>query len=267
MKSSALAFAVLLLAACAGAQRPAALWRPHAAAGTDPHAAQVETASQLLDDGLYDRARSEVEALLAADAVHPLLPFLRARLAAHDQDWPGCIVWARRAVEASPGWGEPRVLLARACLEAERIGDADAAFADVDRLLPDSPWGPYGRAWVASRRLDQARAAGLADEALRRDPDHLPSLALRAGVARLAGDSQVEERLLRRLAGLASDDAGVWLRLGELAEADGRRLDAARAYERSWELRPGPAAARRRLDLARLAGDAAAEALWAPRTR
>lgn len=261
----------LLAAGCAGiggSQRAARMWRdPVGGTTRDPHAARVDEARRMLDDGLYDQAKVAVDALIADKATHPLVPLMRARLAEHEQDWPACMQWARTAVEASPGWGEPRILLARACLEAGRVGDADAAFADVDRLLPDSPWGPYGRAWVATRRMDQARAGELADEAIRRDPDHVPSLILRAGVARLTGDPATEERLLRRVVGLAEPDADVEARLGELAEAAGRRLDAARAYERSYEIRPARDVARRRLELARLANDAAAEALWRERSR
>ncbi len=259
----------LVLAGCSAGQRPARLWREASPplSASDPHAAQVDAARHQLDDGLFDQARVAVERLIAEGAGHPLVPLMRAQLAEHDQDWPACIEWARRAVEASPAWGEPRVLLARACLEAGRVGDADAAFADVDRLLSDSPWGPYGRAWVAARRMDQKQAGELADEAIRRDPDHVPSLILRAGVARLTGDPATEERLLRRAVALAEPDAGAWQRLGELAEAGGRRLDAARAYERAWDIRPSREVARRRLELARLAGDAEAESLWRSRTR
>ncbi|MFM2055222.1 MAG: hypothetical protein RL456_3259, partial [Pseudomonadota bacterium] len=224
-----------VLPGCAGNQRPAAIWRQGGAAPADPHAAQVDEARRMLDDGLYDRARIAVDALIADGAQHPLVPLLRARLAEHERDWEACILWSRRAVEATPAWGEPRVLLARACLEAGRVGDADAAFLDVERLLPESPWGPYGRAWVAARRLENARAAELADEALRRDPDHLPSLLLRAGTARLGGDAALEERLLRRAAVIAGGEAQLELRLGELAESAGRTIDAARAYERDWE--------------------------------
>jgi cytochrome c-type biogenesis protein CcmH/NrfG len=265
---SSLLLAVLPLASCAG-QRPARLWRdpPPSFSSSDPFSARVDAARRLLDDGLFDQARTAIESLCADGATHPLVPLMRAQLAEHDQDWPTCIAWAHKAVEASPGWGEPRILLARACLEAGRVGDADSAFADVDRLLPDSPWGPYGRAWVAARRLDQARAGELADEAIRRDPDHVPSLILRAGVARLTGDPATEERLLRRAVALGEPDAGPWARLGELAEAAGRRLDAARAYERAWDLRPSRDVARRRLELARLAGDAEATELWVQRTR
>jgi predicted Zn-dependent protease len=258
---------VLLLAGCIDGNRPARLWRdPPPVVASDPFAARVDAARRQLEDGMFDQARLSVEQLIVDGAKHPLVPLMRARLAEHDEDWAGCISWAHQAVEASPSWGEPRVLLARACLEAGRVGDADAAFADVDRLMPDSPWGPYGRAWVAAKRMDQRRAGELADEAISRDPDHVPSLQMRAGVARLTGDPATEERLLRRAVALAPD-AGTWARLGELAEAAGRRLDAARAYELAWDVRPGRDIARRRLELARLAGDAEAEALWRDRAR
>lgn len=251
----------LLAAGCAG-QQPAALWRDPAVPGADPQAARVEAVARLFADGLYDRARPEITALADEGAAHPLVPWLRARLAELDGDWEGCIAWSRRAAAANPTWGEPRVLLARACLEAGRVGDADAAFADVDRLLPDNPWGPYGRAWVAARQGEPARAAALADEAIARDPGHLPSLGLRATLARQLGEAALEERLLRVIAAAGDPDAAVLARLGELAAAAGRRLDAARAYERAWALRPSRELARRLAELARQGGDLAAAQAW-----
>lgn len=256
---------LLALAACAGPQRVLNPWGVAPQTAGDPQAARIDQASRQMDDGLFDQARATVEALLAEGSTHPMTLLMRARLAEHDGDWGACVNWSRKAVEASPGWGEPRVLLARACLEAKRIEEADAAFADVDRILPDNPWGPYGRAWVAASRLDLPRAAGFADEALSRDPDHRPALLLRANIARLAGDAEVEERCLRRADALGDPDPEVMVRLAALAETAGRSLDAARYYERAWELRPGPDIAKRRLQLARLAEDQAAIRIWSRR--
>lgn len=266
MRAALLALLVLAGAGCAGQQR---LIGPLSGAAKpayrDPFADRVDAARRQLDDGLYDQARASVEALIRDGATHPLVPMMRARLAEHDEDWLACITWSRKAVEASPGWSEPRILLARACIAAKRVDDADAAFADVDRMLPDNPWGPYGRAWVAAQRLDLAHAAGYADEALKRDPDHRGALLLRAQIARLAGDQAVEERCLRRADALDDPDPDVIGRLGELAEAAGRTLDAARLYERSWSLRPSSDVAKRRLALAKLANDAEAVRMWTPR--
>lgn len=257
------ALACLAAAGCGG-QRLARPWAGRSTPAADPAAARVEEARRRLDDGLVAEARALIEELVAAGSEHPLLPYLRAQVAEHDEDWPACIAWARRAIAASPSWGAPRVLLARACLAAGRVDEADAAFADVERLLPDSPWGPYGRAWVAAQRLELAQAAQLAEEALRREADHLPSLQLRAQIARLRGERELEERLLRRALQLAPPAAPLLVRLGELAEAAGRMSDARRAYERAWELQPAPELARRLLDLARAAGDAEAAARWQP---
>jgi predicted Zn-dependent protease len=267
MRAVALIIAGIAVVAsgCAGRQHPVGIFAPAPVVAPDRFSARVDAARRQFDDGSFEQARATLDALIAERAPHPLVPFLRARLAEHDLAWEDCILWARRAVEASPGWGEARVLVARACLEAKRVDEADAAFADVDRLLPDNPWGPYGRAWVAARRLDVARGVELADEALRRDPDHRPCLGLRANLARLAGDPAGEERVLRRLDALGEPDAAVIIRLAELAATAGRPVEAARRYERAYELRPSGDLARRRLELARLAGDTTAERVWAAR--
>lgn len=267
MRLPSIAFLGVLavLTACAGRQHPVGFFAPAPAIAPDRFSSRVDAARRQFDDGNIEQARALIEALIADHAPHPLVPFLRARLAEHDLAWEDCILWARRAVEASPGWGEARVLVARACLEAKRIDEADAAFADVDRLLPENPWGPYGRAWVAARRLDIPRGVELADEALRRDPDHRPSLELRANLARLAGDPTAEERILRRVDALGEPDAAVILRLAELAATSGRPVEAARRYERAYDLRPSADIARRRLELARLAGDPTAERIWSSR--
>lgn len=257
--------ALLALAGCAGRQHPVGVFRPEPVVAPDRFSSRVDAARRQFDDGLFDQARQSLDALAADGSNHPLVPMLRARLAEHDLDWAACITWARRAVEASPGWGEPRVLLARACLEAKRLDDADTAFSDVDRMLPENPWGPYGRAWVAARRMDIPRGISLADDALHRDPEHRPSLMLRADLARLAGDPSGEERHLRRANAIGDPDPVVLARLAELAASAGRSIEAGRLYERSWELRPSREIAQRRRELARLAGDDESERRWAGR--
>lgn len=265
MRLLLLAIVAILVPACTVRQHAVGIFAPAPVVAPDRFSARVDAARRQFDDGSFEQARVSIDALIAEQATHPLVPFLRARLAERELAWEDCILWARRAVEASPGWGEARVLLARACLEAKRIDEADAAFADVDRLLPDNPWGPYGRAWVAARRMDIPRGVEFADEALRRDPDHRPCLELRANLARLAGDPAGEERILRRVEALGEPDVGVILRLAELAATAGRTVDATRRFERAYDLRPSGRIARRLLELARLAGDSAAERLWAAR--
>lgn len=256
--------ACVILVGCAGPQRGAGIFAVPTSAPEDRFSERVDQARQLFDDGLYDQARTAIAAMIVDGATHPLVPLLRARLAQQDEDWPDVIAWSRRAIAANPGASEARMLLATACMEVRRFAEADAAFADIDRLMPTNPWGPYGRAWVAAHQ-HMARAIEHMDEGLRRDPDFLPGLLLRAQLARWAGDKAREESCLRRAGALGDPDARQLARLGDLAEDAERLIDAARLYERAWALKPTRQVARRRLDLARRTGDAAAERLWSPR--
>ncbi|MEK7414496.1 MAG: hypothetical protein AAB263_14375 [Planctomycetota bacterium] len=254
-----------MLFGCAGNQRGAGIFAAPPVRAEDPFLPRIDNARQLFDDGLFDQARTAIDALITDGAAHPLIPLLRAKLAQQDEDWPTMVEWSRRAVLADPGWTEPRVLLATACMEVHRFVEADATFADIDRMAPTNAWGPYGRSWVAARQQDMNRAIDLMDEGLRREPEFLPGLLLRAHLARWAGDKPREEFCLRRAAALGDPDPQQLARLGDLADEAGRQLDAARLYERSWALKHSRQIARRRLELARRANDAVAERLWSSR--
>jgi len=236
---------------------------PDAAAKAE--ATAVDEAQRLVDDGLFDRARSKVDQILSTGSTHPALPYLKARLLVQAGDLEAAIPWCDRAVAASPAWIEPRLLLARVYLKLERPGAAGTVYADIDRLAPWSPWGPYGVGWVALIRGDQSRAADHLDEALKRDPDHLPSLRVRAAVAQAAGDAAAEARCLARALVLMPEDPSLHLRLADLAQSQQRQEDCRRHLERAYALDPRAATAHRLAALARVRGDADEVARWEAR--
>ena len=253
---------ILIAMALAGCTREAG----HTGAGVfnDPRtvsaeslaeAQRVDEVQHLMNDGLYDRARIALDRLLADGSRHPQAFFLKAQLTRQADDLEGAIPWANRAIEASPAWIEPRVLLAQIYVKLERWSAAASVFADIERLSPKGPWGPYGQGVIAARRGDHAAAAAFLDKALDRDPDHLPSIETRAQFARLAGDAATEEALLARAASLEPLDAGVRLRLGELAQSAGRLEDAYRQFVRAYDLEPRPTTAQKLAGLARQLGD------------
>ena len=223
---------------------------------------RVDAVQRLYHDGLYDRARQEADRLLADGTRHPQVFMLKAQLMRQAGDLDGAIPWCSKAVEASPLWIEPRVLAAQIHLAKERYAAAGSVFEDIDRLAPKGPWGAYGQGVVAARRGDHDQAIVQCDRALERDPDHVPSLELRAQLARLKGDATGEERLLARYAALLPMDPGARVRLGELAQAAGRVEDARRQLMRAYELEPRPNIAAKLADLARFAGDAEDEHRW-----
>ncbi len=239
--------------------------KPQASAAALAEAEQVDAAQGLYADGLFERARIEVDRLIARGVRHPQVFLLKAQLLRQTGDLDGAIPWCAKAVEASPAWVEPRILAAQMHLVRERYAAAGSLFEDIERLAPKSPWGPYGQGVVAVRRGDRVQAVVLCDRALERDPDHEPSLALRAQLARQDGDSASEERLLARYAALVPMAADVRLRLGDLAQAAGRAEDAQRQFLRAYELEPRPTTAAKLAELARFSGDTAEEQRWRAR--
>ena len=228
-------------------------------------AVAVDEATRLVEDGLFDRARVKIDALIAAGATHPSVPFLKARLTVQAGDLEAAIPWCEKSVAASPSWVEPRLLLARIYLKLERPAAAGSVYEDIDRLAPWSAWGPYGVGWVAWMRGDKERAAARFDEALKRDPDHLPTLRARAAVAQAAGDTAAEARCLDRALVLMPEDPSLHLRLADLAQAQQRQEDTRRHLERAWALDPRPAIAHRLADLARSRGETEDAARWSAR--
>ncbi len=238
---------------------------PRPTAATLDDARRIDEVQRIYRDGLFDKARAAVDKLIAEGSGHPQVFFLKATLTRQAGDDEGAIPWCNRAIGASPQWIEPRILLARIYLKLERWTSATQIFADIDRLAPSGPWGPYGQGAVALMRGDRATAQTFFDTALQRDPDHLPSLGSRAQLARLAADAAVEERTLSRIAGLEPLDPDVRVRLGELAMAAGRNEDASRQLLRAYELDASPEIAQKLAALARRTGDVDGERLWTRR--
>lgn len=228
-------------------------------------AREMDDIRGLMDDGLYDQARTRLTALLDSGCTHPQAFLLRAQLHYQQGELEQTIPWCNRALEASSWWIEPRLLLAQTYLRLKRLGAAENVLGDLDRLAPKLPWGPFGTGSIAAMRGDFARATTLMDEALRRDPEHVPSLRLRARLAAQNKEPELEERLLGRYLAEVPDSPGAYQRLGELALAGNRLEDARRAFLRAYELRPLPEVARRLAEIAQRRGDTLEARAWQER--
>ena len=229
-------------------------------------ARKIDAVRQAIDDGFYAVAQDRLTALVGQGSQHPLIFHLQAQLLWRRGDAEGAIPWCAKAIAASSLWIEPRLLQARCHLVLKQHAQAESIFGDLDHMAPKSPWGPYGMGAVAAMRLDTIRAAKLADEALARDPKHLPSLQLRSSLARMANETDLEQTFLLRL--IDEDPLAVeaQIRLGELALAANRRDDARRYFERAHAIDPRPSIAARLAELAR-AGAPSAPAPKDPATQ
>ncbi len=225
-------------------------------------ATEMDAIQALMDDGLFDQARLRLTTLLAGGCQHPQAFLLQAQLHYQQGRLDEAIPWCNRALEASSWWLEPRLLLAQSYLRLKRLAAAENVLGDLDRLAPKLPWGPYGTGTIAAMRGDLARATVLMDEALRRDPTHVPSLRVRAQLAAQGKDPQLEERLLGRYLAQVPDSQWAYSRLGEIALAANRQEDARRAFLQAYDLRPMPATARHLAELAQRRGDLAEARAW-----
>ncbi len=228
-------------------------------------AREMDVIQGLMDDDLYDQARTHVTALLESGCTHPQAFMLQAQLHFQQGRLDDAIPWCNRALAASSWWIEPRLMLAQIYLRLKRLAAAESVLADLDRLAPKLPWGPYGTGTIAAMRGDIVRATTLLDEALRRDPNHIPSLSLRARLAAQGKEPQLEEQLLGRYLAQVPDAQWAYSRLGELALAANRLDDAHRAFLQSYDLRPLPATARQLAELAQRRGDTREARIWQER--
>ncbi len=225
-------------------------------------ARRMDAVEALIDSGRYAQASAELDRWTDAGGDHPRAHYLRGRAAYGRHEWQAAIDALTRAVEASPRYIEPRLLMGQSFLKLERLAAAEGVYQELDRLLPKGPWGPLGMGQVARRRGDDTRATTLIDEALSRDPTHAPSLGARADLARVAGETVMEEVLLLRFLAQEPDAAGAERRLGEIAAADKRPDDARRRFERAWDLDRDPAVAKRLAELAQMRGDLGEADRW-----
>jgi tetratricopeptide (TPR) repeat protein len=225
---------------------------------------QLDSIQHAMDEGLYESARKQLNGLIQDGCQHPTVFYLEAKLLYQQGNFEGALPWCDRAIAASPYWVDPRVVLAQSYIRLKRLAGAENVYGDLDRLAPRLAWGPYGIGVVALMRGDQARATILLDEALRRDPQHAPSLRVRAELAQ-GKDPALEENLLGRLIALEPDSAWAFARFGELALAANKLEDAHRAFLRSYELEPDITTARRLAELAQRRDDPAEAKHWQER--
>ncbi len=254
------------LAACArdfGAVR-----QPTVTEATLQQSAVMDEIESMLDLGDYRAAQARLAEALGDGFHHPRAYLLRGRLAlgpGGEQRAERAIPWFERAVEASPGWFAARTALAQAYLEAQRHAAAAAVFAELDRLYPEHPVGPYGQGVIAEARGREDAAAQFLDEALQRDGTFAPALRARAYLASQQGDAAAHRRLLERYLAARPGDAEAHLELGGVLEAAGRLEDARRSFERSWRLHPSKRVARRLAEIARRQQQSQAAARWEER--
>ena len=254
-RAAAIAIAAALIIGLAACAAPA----PARPSDLDRRLAELD---RMVADGLADSASRAAGALRAEGIDHPQLAWAEARLAFARSEWAAAAQTCERLIALAPGWVEPRILLARAYQGDGRAAAAASVFADIDRLAPQSPWGPYGQAAHAIGQQRWADAVRLAEAAIARAPAFAPALRLRAMLAQRDGDPAAEERWLLRLTDHDPADPAAWWRLGELAAAAGRQLDADAHRDRAWRLDPDPDRARRLADEAQTAGDAPTAARW-----
>lgn len=268
-----LLLSTLALAGCGGGPGderarwvgPFAEDKHQASAASLEESRKLDEIRQLVDDGLYDQARTKLDALLATDAVQPQAFFLKAKLHRQQGEHEQALPWCDRAIAASPYWIEPRVLLAQSYLKLKRLAAAENVFGDLDRLAPKMAWGPYGMGAIAAMRGDLKRATSLIDDALGRDPRHAPSLRVRANLAAQSGDAEFEERLLGRYLTEAPGAAWAHSRLGELAISANHLEDARLSFLHAYDLQPDAGTARRLAELAQRRDDHAEARLWQER--
>ena len=228
-------------------------------------AREMDVIQGLMDDELYGQAREHLTTLLDGGCVHPQAFMLQAQLHFQQGRLDDAIPWCNRALTASSWWIEPRLMLAQCYLRLKRLAAAENVLADLDRLAPTLPWGPYGTGSIAAMRGDLTRATTLLDEALRRDPHHVPSLSLRARLAAQGKEPEFEDPLLGRYLAQVPDSQWAYSRLGELAIAANRLDDAQRAFLQSYDLRPLPATARQLAELAQRRGNLREARAWQER--
>ena len=97
----------------------------------------------------FDLAETLLSQALAEGYDHPRAYFLAGRLAEAKNDMDAAISAYQQAIATAPNWFEPRAALANAYLHELRYASADDTFAQLDRLHPRHPVGPYGQGFVA----------------------------------------------------------------------------------------------------------------------
>ena len=139
-----------------------------------------------------------------------------------------------RVPESASGWRG----LAWAAAETKRLQAAVDAGRRAAALDHADTWTPRfltRRLWRAGRQRD---ALEMLEEALRRGPTELATLAQAADIYVKAGDLAAAERISRRAVEFFPDEAAAWFAYGWHARYAARWDDAERGLRRAAELNP-----------------------------
>ncbi|MBL9127880.1 MAG: tetratricopeptide repeat protein [Verrucomicrobiales bacterium] len=238
--------------------------------GDQPPAPRLRLARALAEQGRWDEARPEIEALLRSDPspAHALL--LAAQDARQRGDLAGAIAWARRAsvqeATAKPGWNLLASLLTRtgdaagAAEAVERARTASGGDLFVDPFdaealaLREDPMALSERVHPLMARGQTTAAAEVVARMIADHPDY-PDTWLAAGrLEYLRKDLEKAEAHLRKHLELDASSVQGRFQLGMVLLARNRNAEAADVFETAVRAKPdlGPAWHNRGLALGRL---------------
>ncbi len=189
-----------------------------------------------------DAARLEVKTLLQSAPASGEARLMLGKLMRDAGEWPAAEAEFRRALEARQPDATVLPLLAEAMLAQgkSRLLLAQFGKTELADTAADAELKTHLAAAMAAEG-DSAGAGALVDEALRRQPELLPALLLRAKLSAQSGDvvlalKQVDALLQRR-----PDAALAWSLKGDLLAHAGAQTDmvaAAEAWRKSLALMP-----------------------------
>ena len=181
------------------------------------------------------------ESLNRALSLNPqsvLALYLMGLLAERRQELPEAESFYNRAVSLAMSCYPAHIGRARILLALDRPADA---LSILEQLTPSFPEDPDVLELTARSHLrlgNLSEASGNAAEALRRDPDNLDLLLLRAQVLYAQGSGDQAERFLSIVEERKPDDRDVILLRGTLLFDEGRLQEALTIVERGSELFP-----------------------------
>ncbi|MGH9336101.1 MAG: tetratricopeptide repeat protein, partial [Vicinamibacteria bacterium] len=152
----------------------------------------------------------------------------------------------RRALALAPKSEDVRRAVLEAALargrDRARAEDFEGARESFERALAldqrdPSAWNYLGLVSERQGRLGEARRHY--ERALAHDPDHVPALLNLASVSLSAGELASAEEIYRRVLVLAKDSYEAYNGLGIALARQGRRGEAAAAFEKAIALEPG----------------------------
>ncbi len=235
---------------------------------TQLHAQRMDSIRRHIESGDTSKAQSALTEAFNAGYQHPMAFFLQGRIhmASHTKSGAAAsIPWFEKAINASPNWNEARLYLAQACIRDNRLQRAEQLFSEINTISPHSPVGPYGLALIDSTNgLTEACIEHL-EEAFKRDHQYGPALLLRAKMAAKQNQISLQRKYYERYIHIDPLHAGAHFALGDVAQRQGRLGDAQRSFERSYELIPDPATAKRLAEIAAAHNDEATRQKWLER--